>query len=284
MNSTNRRQDIGRYWPGIFILLLIVWLTAVAWVPWLTRQVMASSSQCPSGLSVSGSTQESTSLSESCLNYLSSVGVTGDLFGAVNALFSGLALFAVALTLQNDIRARREDKKPLLVCEFGEDCVTLQNPHFDDPKSIKIRLKSTIINIGDPAINVSVQFDILTPTQLIYSISEPLIVPLTSQIGKPIDRVVSISNDELKNLLASLGSTDQKTELRVSMMYSSLQKAKWSTVATYILRMEGVGNRNRVLAILDNDRVKSEEEWEGGATIALIVELKPETWNYELNL
>lgn len=70
----------------VFLAAIATWFSITYWSPALSGFVLEHSGKCPSrDLST-------------CKDILSALGATGDIFGAVTSLFSGLALFAVAFT------------------------------------------------------------------------------------------------------------------------------------------------------------------------------------------
>jgi hypothetical protein len=86
----------------IFFCIILLWFSSVAFVPVLLNIVEAVAPKCGAKEVV-------------CTDFVGKYGSVGELFGAVSALFSGLALASIALTLWVDSKSRREAKKPFLV-------------------------------------------------------------------------------------------------------------------------------------------------------------------------
>ena len=99
---------------------------------------------------------------------LSALGATGDIFGAMTSLFSGLALFAVAFTLWSDTNARREARKPLMLLSLDDDSVILRNPLLEPHLQLTLAVNANVVNKnGEAAFNIVLNCSISSDNKIL---------------------------------------------------------------------------------------------------------------------
>src|SRR5690606_4137757 len=134
---------------GVLLLILLSWSSTFLFMPstskWLVRRIP----ECADAAK-----------REECAVRISSYGVVGDMFGAVNALFSGLAFSAIAIVFLFESRSRRVSRKPLVIAILDEkDGVNVGRPlrHGEGTVRVPLTLEFSLTNQSpDAALNVGV--------------------------------------------------------------------------------------------------------------------------------
>ena len=245
-----------------------LWFSTIYWVPLLAKHILQNAPEC------------SDRTSRACGDILSSLGATGDLFGAVTSLFSGLALFSVALTLWNDTKSRREARKPLVAAYLDADSIILDDAKIKPDREISIKVSTKIKNLtSDAAINVRVAVT-LSYDHHNYSIEEHhLEAPLASGVSEEVRVQGEIKGDFLNAFLAALTTQEHHVRLNIRTTYQSLEKVDWTTAASYRLtcgqqshvdRLNAVRNRAENFAAL----------WSNGAAVALNLHIEKGSWEH----
>ena len=256
----------------ILVASVALWMSTIVWLPKLALYVQMSAPVCQTEIGVQ---------SDECKNILGQYGATGDLFGAMTSLFSGLALFAVAWTLWIEGKAARESKKPLIVCYLGKESISLEGPTHDSPKSLKVKINATIANQGEPALNVCVEGSLWAgrarlPLDATY-VQVPLVAPGVADIAFALRPNGPDLNSLLQSLLANDGSL---VELSMRMTCTSLEGVKWATEVSFHLSCENDSDRKRLLALQGTDPTEFDRQWAGSAAVATNISIKPGTWTH----
>lgn len=249
----------------VLILAIAVWLSTIIVVPVITKiiQYLNCSSVSP----------------DECQNVISALGATGDIFGAVTSLFSGLALFSVAITLRADYNSRRESRKPFLMAQLTSDSMILTDPVPTGDRSIKLTASLDLSNQqNEAALNVIFKSRLShngqntkislarLPSPLMGNKSEEIKVEFFIQ-----DRFFSIFLDEL--------TSNRYIELITELEYESIEGVKWCTSVIYDIECVGTAQRNRLNALRGNNE-DFEEQWSEKAAVSLISSPKSGTWKH----
>lgn len=256
----------------IFLLLLIFTLALAAWwsivylSPSIAHSVLIASGKCQSGDLLL------------CKDTLSALGATGDIFGAVTSLFSGLALFAVAFTLWSDTNARRESRKPLVLLNLGEDSVILKNPKREPKLQLVLSVKADVENMnGEAAFNISLMIILSIDGKILKSQSFNLAQPLASEGKQEVDFEISLEDDILKSILGTLTDENKFINFSFEAQYNSLENVKWSTKAVYELSCK-VGDRRKRLNSLRSGTDDFTTLWANSAEVDLSTQIQAGSW------
>lgn len=271
-------------YPAV-IIIIFLWITSIYWVPQLTHVIIKSSRQCAKIIATDVNVTkipQATGI-DTCSEYMGMLGVTGDLFGAANALFSALALLAVAYALYGDIKARREDKKPLIIYTFDNNFIILDSPRFDDPKGINIKVQGQVKSLGEPALNISIHPTIRIAGDIAIDFGAKHILPLGQGDNSPLNFTKSLEAEHIGKSIIALGDSLDKLELHVEITFSSLQSVSWSTSSVYILQGLNGTEAKHLKALIGGDKVEYEKVWNDAQTISLWPQVKPNAWYFMLN-
>lgn len=255
----------------VFVVAIVAWLSSVFWVPELAHLLLRYSGKCAS-LDISNA---------ECGEVLSSLGATGDVFGAATSLFSGLALFAVAFTLWLEAHARRESRKPLVITYLDSDSVLLDRANLLPEPSLRLSIASKVANqTGEPALNVRLSMQLSLPGQTQLVPTRSLQLPLLSDRREESESTVDLKGHALQAILASLTQDGQPISLEVTTTYDSLEGVRWTTSAVYLLRCK-LGERKRRLNSFRSQTDDFSELWRNDAAVPLDVEVKADSWRHK---
>lgn len=254
-------------WPIIiFVLSVAVWLSTIKISPLIARQILIASSECKEGTLLG------------CKDVLSALGATGDVFGAITSLFSGLALFAVAYTLWADANARRESKKPLVINYLDENSIVIRNPKLEPAPEFELSISSKVSNKnGDAALNVLVRCTIKAEEQVLAQFKSSLRQPLVSEGAEDIEATGKITGREFAEFLGRLTEDEKPISFLFEIVYSSLENIQWETRVSYNVSCKA-GDRRRRLNSLRSGTDDFSGLWANGAQVALEVEVNEGSW------
>jgi hypothetical protein len=257
-------------WPlAIFLLAVIAWSSIVFLIPALSALVLKISGKCASEDIVA------------CKDILSAFGATGDLFGAVTSLFSGLALFAVAFTLWADANAKRDARKPFVVTYLTEDSVVLDDPSSPEKAALTLSILANVSNkTGEAALNVSIDCQVSVSGTRQCAVTAHLKQPLVSGGSEEATFKLRLEGEVVQSILSSLTADNSVVEFAVSTYYDSLESISWSTKAVYEVRCK-VGERRRRLNALRSGTEDFAELWKNSAAVPLDVEIRGGSWRHE---
>lgn len=254
-------------WPLIILVLSIVaWLLTIEVSPLIASKILGASNQCPSGLLAD------------CKDILAALGASGDVFGAINSLFSGLALFAVAYTLWSDANARRESRKPLVTNYLDIDSIIIKNPKITPVSEIDLSVASKVINKnGEAALNVVLRCQIKAEDVPLANFDSYLSQPLVSAGSEGVEKTISLKGDALAKLLGRLTEDNKPIAFIFEIEYESLENVKWETKVTYDVTCKP-GDRRRRLNSLRSRTDDFERLWDNGAQVALEAQVRGGSW------
>lgn len=256
----------------VLFAALALWFSIIFWVPSLSTRVLLISGKCPTA----------DIAAQSCREVLSALGATGDIFGAVTSLFSGLALFAVAITLWVDSNAKRIARKPLVVTYLDNDSVVLDAPSVKESKKLRLTVTAKVANqTGEPALNVRVLSAILASGDRRDAPLVHLRLPLLSGGTEEVTYKAELTGTHLEALLAALTRDNTHVSLEVTTKYHSLEGVAWQTSATYELRCK-LGERRRRLNAFRSGTDDFTQLWENDAAVPLDVDVRADSWSHRM--
>ncbi|WP_122740288.1 hypothetical protein [Pseudomonas viridiflava] len=251
----------------VFFLALGIWFSAIFFVPWLTDYSLERQGCVDITL-------------PKCQAVISSYGATGDIFGVTTSLFTGLALFAVAITLWADVTSRKDSRKPFLITQLDSDSLVLSGPVVKGAKSIMFDAEVTLANqTGEAALNISLAGHLAHSEKLIKLPVKNLSSPIIGEKTETIKLQVVIVGDVYDRFLAEL-SGGQAIEFATTVSYQSLEGVKWSTSVVYEIQCIAPIQRQRLnSARVDN--ADFEQQWENNAAVALSASAKGGSWKHK---
>ncbi|MGJ7536310.1 MULTISPECIES: hypothetical protein [unclassified Variovorax] len=261
-----------KYW-GIRVTALLcaiaLWFSTAYWLPLLSSHIASLSPECK----FQGSSE--------CEKFFSKLGTTGDLFGSVTSLFSGLALFAVAITLWADSRARREGLKPLVIANI-EEKVGFERAMLTEPKKIDFIAAINISNqTSDTALNVFVTGK-LKCDDCTFDLPEiRLEAPLVQAISRKLEVRHALSGQELPKLLATLTEENKFILLTLITTYESLENVAWSTSVVYELRCLKQDDITRLNVFRAGNQVAFDEQWSAKPLVLLESQVQKGSWKHK---
>ena len=279
-----------------FILIVLVWFSAIYWVPLLSEYVSGRAAIC----SIKTPTAEEI---EACSDILTKYGVMGDLFGAVTSLFSALGLFAVAITLRADSQARKVALKPFVVFSLGENGIVLENPEFVGASSVNLKISFVLANTGELALNVCVKTSVSVNDSSFDLGLMQLETPLVEGVENEQKTECVLNGAKLNGILTALQKTIPKSngevsidsigseaavgealpgfvQLNVEVHCNSLEEVGWKTSVSYFLRLASASDRDKIIAVLHVPQGAA-ETWNNKATVTLIAKVVPNSWRYD---
>ncbi|UTA53520.1 hypothetical protein L3D22_14320 [Lysobacter soli] len=211
-----------------------------------------------------------------------SFGTFGDSFGAVNALFSGLALAGVVLTLFFHSEGAKRAAKPFIVPRLqrgSEDArVTIGGPTREGAQvSLPLTLSVPLHNASaNPALNVSVKLAIQNIGPTPVAVTE---IPLSADSFSTCELTLKISGVEANRFVGAVCADGVIATLQVE--YDSVEGVRWASLVKYMLRVNA--NRNEDAQMLRDaiDGAAGDNLWAAGATVDLVYELVPGSWGYK---
>jgi hypothetical protein len=259
-------------WPLIvFGLAVLTWLSVIYWVPHLSMRALVASGKCPDGDIAA------------CKEVLSALGATGDIFGAVTSLFSGLALFAVAFTLWVDSKAHREGRKPLVIAYLDGDSVVLDEPTIGGQAGLSMTIEAKVANkTGEAALNVAVTIEIAVSGVSQLECAAHLRLPLLSGGTEDASIRVRLEGAQLQAVLGALTEDNSCVTFSVVTRYDSLENVGWTTRATYELTCRS-GERRRRLNALRSGTDDFAELWQNNAAVSLDIDVRNGSWHHQMS-
>lgn len=253
----------------VFLVAVLVWLSITLWISDLATFVLSNSGKCTS--------EGSENLLVDCASILGSLGATGDIFGVVTSLFSGLALFAVAFTLWSDANAKREARKPLVIADLNNESVVLDNPRLLPSSRLNMTITPEISNSsGEVALNVSVQCVVCVNEIQKNANTEQLKLPLSASKTEEVKFSIELEGSVLQTVLAALTEDSKCVELSVCTRYDSVEGVPWTTSAVYELRCRA-GERKKLNAVRSGTD-DFQDHWKNNAAVALDVDVRAGSW------
>lgn len=250
----------------VFLTSISAWLGALIIVPWMTSVIQKM--QC-----------ENLAANE-CRNIISTLGATGDIFGAITSLFSGLALFAVALTLWADSNSRRESRKPFVMTQLTPDSLMLIEPNLTGERKIKLIAKLDIANqLDEAALNIKLKSRLIHQTHKTELPESNLTSPLMGNKSDTLEVESEIKGKNFDLFLAEL-TAGNSIDLITDVEYESIEGVRWQTSVTYEVTCTATLQRNRLNSARGNNE-DFEEQWKNNAAVSLSPSPRSGTWKHK---
>lgn len=224
-------------------------------------------------------------LATSCVaDQQSADGAFGDSFGAVNALFTGLAFAGVLLALHFQAEAARRATKPFVVPRFQRDKAAARIfvrkiPHQAGQVRVAVRMILPLENCSDQAaLNVVANLSI---HELAPEASVALEVPLVARTeDECVIELVFVGN-EVSRLVESLKGGGARASLNVA--YDSVDGVKWVSEVQYLLRIfSGRGTDTALLdMVIDGAATIEGVDWGADTTVELEFAAVNGSWAYK---
>ncbi|QTP60324.1 hypothetical protein HNO53_17350 [Billgrantia antri] len=251
---------------------VLLWLSTFILIPWAAQRLAELSAYCNGDI-----------LTDRCYQSLVIYGSIGDMFGATAALFSGLALFAVAATLWIDINARREGRKPLVISMLDQESILFKNPSIKNGRELTISISLALSNqTEEAAINVMTYGQLVSEGSTETFGPSHLQAPIIKGPSESITIEKTINGHNLDKFLTKL--TEQGCIfLELITSYESLENVKWSTRTTYILTSNDTTSTKRLNAIRSGITEDEDFEvlWGNKAAASLTSDVKEGSWRHQ---
>lgn len=277
-NYGSRRS--GGAWLVFFVFLIIVvlWVASLFLVPWAARMyygVIPCDEHAVPGQVSTSSCDASTKMS--------AYGTFGDSFGAINALFSGLALGGVVLSLFLSAEAARRATKPFVIPKMhrtnGEARVSVGEPTRNAgmirlPIEVEVPLQNSG---GHPALNVDLCLSIDGAQG---SSTESTDLPLIEREVLSSKLSVFVDGEEARRFVEALCGEGAQMHLKVE--YDSVEGVRWACSASYRLRANAGRAQDAQLlrSAVDGGGFGNDHGWMAEATVDLDFDPVPGSWKY----
>jgi hypothetical protein len=211
-----------------------------------------------------------------CAGVIAAFGQSGDIFGIVSSLFSGLALFAVAITLWNDYSVRRTSVKPLLVCTIDENKqLAFDEPHHTVPRSVRFRVSVAVKAANETAMNVMAHAHLEVGDLRLDLDKRYVQTPLLVSQQEVLEFSKRLNEAEIAQLINQVNQ-GHSLMLNLRARCDSMEELSWITQVTYKLTFRN--SDVEMIRKLQHDEAKLLEAWQGGAAVDLLYEIKPGSW------
>jgi hypothetical protein len=251
---------------GVFLLAVGTWLGAIVIVPWMSSII--SDRYC------------APLKPEICASFISTLGSTGDIFGAVTSLFSGLALFAVAITVWADSNSRRESRKPFMMTQLTSDSLMLFDPILIGEKSIKLIANLDVANqLNEAALNIKLRSYLTHNSRISNMPDSDLASPLMGNTSAQLQIEHTIAGADFERFLDEL-TGGKPIFLVMNLEYESIEGVRWSTSVSYEVKCIATAQKNRLNAARGNNE-DFLEHWANDAAVALSGSPQSGTWRHK---
>lgn len=213
------------------------------------------------------------------------VGLFGDMFGAVNSLFSGVALVGVVVTLYYQVWDKRREAKPFVVPSFDKlAACEVDRPDFRAGEQyLSMKFPVQLKNTGaSAALNVEVKLEI----EDVAASADILPIPLAASEEVSIE----IEMEAVGKRAVALASGLRKSKLRlnVGVRCNSIDGVRWETVCSKNLqpsplrRDEELRMLEQTLRTPDSQAPIGDDvvEWADGDTIVLVGNPVRDSWKF----
>lgn len=258
---------------GVFLAVLGLWVASIFVVPWAAKKLH--------GAAECSVVQQS--LDDDCEQQLrSTFGTFGDSFGAINSLFTGLALAGVVLTLFFQSEGARRVVKPFVIPKLRRDDadarISIRAPHRTSASvSLPIRVAVPLHNTGSfPSLNVSAEFAVEGVTKSVTAVTD---VPLAAGDSSPCVLDFEVSGEEAKRFVDAVCSAGAKAHLQVR--FDSVEGLRWKSQASYLLTVnKGRPDDERLLRDAVDGALAPAHLWTTEETVDLDFSPVPGSWSY----
>ncbi len=210
-------------------------------------------------------------------------GAFGDSFGAVNALFTGLALAGLVLTLVMHSEGARRVAKPFVIPALDraepEARVSVGLPNRAAGQvTLPIEVVLPIRNESDhPALNLTI---ILSAPGARLEVDRVVDLPIAGRSGRVTAIQSSVSGDAASDFVARVSA--EGLELSVELVCESVEGVKWRSSVRYLVRVDPARAVDLDLLRQAIDGPVAEPAlWAGNAQVDLLFAAVPGSWSYQ---
>jgi hypothetical protein len=288
------------YWPiGLLALFFVGLWVATFWLVPFMATALVDLPRCEKPADeqtrTTGITENRADSFESRVCYsptdeLAAFGTIGDMFGTVNALFSGLALAGVVLTLHWQARERRRDHKPFVIPSLAEQddgsggVVVFRPGKSGAIVELPLILGFRLTNSSPAAaLNVSVEAAFKDTT---FSTEAALPLPIGPVSASSMKLPGKLAGADASKLVGWLRTGPPPT-LQIEVSYGNLDSVRWITRVEYHVSLdEHARQRDGNLlqaAINDGDGEGDERTtgaWTSTTKVALVLTPVQDSWSY----
>lgn len=257
------------------------WLAAPfisAYPEWVLKKT---SSECPSETgSAPDISQPARKSHAQCENLISRRGQSGDIYGIIGSLFSGLALFGVAYTLMTDLSYRRRERKPILTCGFDEkEDVFLKNPSpKENQRTAAISAKLSVKVLNDAAVKSKIDVSLFIGGQKFSLTSLDIGLPMRDGDGTTVE-LYKLLDEGMMMKIATMFPNIPSLSLEFKNTCENLDGVVFSTTLKYRLALRFENQIGKMLWFGSKDPNNS-NAWDDPTPISLAPTLEPESWSF----
>lgn len=180
------------------------------------------------------------------------LGVVGDMFGAANALFSGMAFAGLIVVLiyemrerETDLSHRLESRRPVLSVRFDDDGArsastqaTVTRAVIDEHHGVDLRLDVTVAieSLADVALHPSVTLVLSVQGNECWRQHEEIGLPMVTDGHRTIEFVAQLGGKKGQGLLEAMRNSPG-VRMRMAISYRSVSEVLWRTVVEADLRV-----------------------------------------------
>jgi hypothetical protein len=220
------------------------------------------------------------------------LGQVGDMFGAGSALFSAIAVGAVAVVLAFDMTERRKDLehrerevenqrlaiRPFVVSEL--DQLRIGNAHrasaglLNVPMTMRVQLRN---HSKDPALNVRLRAALVAPDVEFGHVDASL--PLADGSPDSVDLESTLTGGSAETFLERAAGSN--VVIRVRIEYSSVSGTHWGSTVDYKVDAKDRAARDVIKYLLENEDPSNEADASpiaGGTSYPLRAKVIPGSW------
>lgn len=265
-----------------FVAVLALWLLSAAALPRISGWYFDGEKCFPT---VEGAAKDAALQSakyKECIKEMrDSSSAFGDSFGAINALFSGLALAGIVLTIYFHSEGAKRSAKPFIVPEMirlnGDATIIASAPStIGGAVNLPVEVKVPLSNSSQhPALNISVR---VSAPELNADNSIYLELPLASNGKDSCAAKLVFAGDAAKQFVQIACGAGIK--IAVSVDYASVEGVRWRSSASYMAKVERDQDCALLRAAIDVPAAEN-RAWGVGEVVQLDFSLVPGSWVYE---
>jgi hypothetical protein len=295
---SGRKRSWNPYWPiGLLALLFVALWVATFWLVPFTARTLVDLPRCedpsdghggpPTGSETTADAAP-TGACYSAVDELAAFGTVGDMFGTVNALFSGLALAGVVLTLYWQARERRRDHKPFIIPSLAEQDDGSGGVVISKPGKAGAVIEFPVVlgfkftnSSPAAALNITVKAAFNETT---FSAQATLPLPIGPESDSSLKVEGKLAGSNASKLVTSLRSGPPPT-LTVEVSYGNLDSVRWITRVAYTVALGDATRDGDLLVAAIDDGVDGSSApaigaWTIPTKVALVLTPVQGSWSY----
>lgn len=263
----------------VFGAVFVLWLLNLFFLPVLVG-MRYPQVQCADVLN--RNSEEVSGSCESGASTLEFLGAFGDTFGGLNALFTGLALAGVVLSLHRQAELSRRAVKPFVVSQVSKEKggVRLGQPRTKDAMvCLPVRVATDLSGFGpSPALNVAVTVTLSMPN---VNATEYSALPVLENNGAIVDVELLLKGSQVKEFAKEL-LEGRGVEMSLGVAYESIEQVRWRSLAAFKLSLDSSRKQDVELLGTAVDRLGDQEStWPQAKLISLDAQVLAGSWRYE---